>query len=231
MLAQFCRWPLRGLAMMVSGLLLLGPGFLHAQRKSWRPWVGLRTGDHPGYTRLVFDLPEGARAVVSQDGGHVVVRFAGGTFLPTQRAPQRNVTSVKGLGDGVAIELVPGASLRQSSFEQKLVLDVLDPGSEVHPSERKAKVAAIEKGSSPARTQPQVPAADRKDMPTSSTPTSSSPASGVPVPGMAPPPRLHTRPALAPRPLLRYRRRRRRLEGLWLHRYQRQRRRGPQDQF
>ena len=197
MLAQFCRWPLRGLAMMVSGLLLLGPGFLHAQSMSGRPLVGLRTGDHPGYTRLVFDLPEGARAVVSQDGGHVVVRFAGGTFLPTQRAPQRNVTSVKGLGDGVAIELVPGASLRQSSFEQKLVLDVLDPGSEVHPSERKAKVAAIEKGSSPARTQPQVPAADRKDMPTSSTPTSSSPASGVPVPGMAPPPQIAHSPGVS----------------------------------
>lgn len=190
-------------ALAVGMLCVLAPACLHAQGIADKPLVGLRTGDHPGFMRLVFDLPEGARAGVSQDGDRVVVRFVGGTFLPTPRAPQRNVTAVRGMGDGVELELIHGATLRQTVMDQKLVLDILDPFSEGASAERKPKPALVERAAPSPRPAPAV--GDRKEAPGEAPlaqPPSAAASSPKPVPATPRPATVSSTPppAAAPPP-------------------------------
>ncbi len=134
------------------------------------PVVGLRIGDHPGFGRLVFDLPEGVRSEFSQEGDRVTIRFAGGAFLATERPAPRNLQSVIGLGDGVALQLSPGSTVREQLMDRRLVIDVFD-----------ASVAGTDAPRPQTRSQPpsQPPAHPQVRTP---EPRTSPPARTVPTP-------------------------------------------------
>lgn len=117
---------IRGTAIL---MLALGGGVVCAAHAQSTP-VPVRYGDHPGYGRLVFDLPTGSTAaqapVVAQIGDTLVVPLASEPSLPASRVMPRNVRNVTAAGNQVSITLAPGVTVRKSWLDGKLVLDVLD---------------------------------------------------------------------------------------------------------
>jgi hypothetical protein len=89
--------------------------------------IGLRTGDHPGFGRVVFDLPDGVTAALVREADRTVIRFAPPLVVrPGARAP-RNVRALA-VGPGEAsLVLAPEARLRRLRLGHRLVLDILDP--------------------------------------------------------------------------------------------------------
>ena len=101
--------------------------------------VAVRVGEHPGFSRIVFDWsrPVGARVErQGGQGGYVVLRFdrVGELDLARFRAdppPEVSRIAARPEGDGLVVTLtvVPGAKTRLFESEGKTVLDVLKPGT------------------------------------------------------------------------------------------------------
>ncbi len=89
------------------------------------PAVTIRTGDHDGFGRVVFDLPAGARAAVSMRDGALAVRLSGASAGAAE-PPPRNVSRIDIRADEVVLTLRQGAGWREVAADGKLVLDVLD---------------------------------------------------------------------------------------------------------
>ncbi|MBS7812625.1 tetratricopeptide repeat protein [Roseococcus pinisoli] len=91
--------------------------------------VGVRTGDHPGFGRIVFDWAAPPRYQVQVQDDRVLLRFR--TIEPVDlsgahRLP-RNLLAVS-RGDGVIeLQMAPGARLRHFRNGPKVALDFLDP--------------------------------------------------------------------------------------------------------
>jgi pilus assembly protein CpaC len=95
------------------------------------PRIPVRTGTHPGYGRIVFDWPARTeyRAEATAEG--LVIRFAEPARVALGAAVPRNVVALSGDGQTVRIEARAGSRFRHFHHGPKLVVDVLDPGSEV----------------------------------------------------------------------------------------------------
>lgn len=94
-----------------------------------------RAGEHSGYSRIAFDLPETAGVTVRQDGNRVVMQFANGGNLDLAKLqrdlPTRLQTALVQTGpDGqrVTFSLKPGVVLRSAQQGRVVVLDLFDPG-------------------------------------------------------------------------------------------------------
>ncbi len=86
----------------------------------------VRTGDHPGYGRVVFDLPPGASWTLDRSGDRLTVRFAGADPLPGARPP-RNVRTLTVAAGTAELSLAPGVQIRPARLGNRLLVDVLDP--------------------------------------------------------------------------------------------------------
>ena len=96
------------------------------------PSIGLRTGSHPGYGRLVFDWPARTAYEATDLGGVLIIRFAApGQPLVGGVAMPRNVTGVSVENGAVRIAARDGAQFRHFHHGPKLVVDVLDPGAPI----------------------------------------------------------------------------------------------------
>ncbi len=104
--------------------------------------VAVLVGEHPGFSRVVFDWgrPVGARVErqggQGGQGGDVVLRFdrVGELDLARFRAdppPEVSRIAARPEGDGLVVTLtvIPGARTRLFESEGKTVLDVLKPGT------------------------------------------------------------------------------------------------------
>ena len=102
-------------------LAVLGAGPVHAAATT-----PVRVGEHAGYGRVVFDLPEGAAYEMLSEEGRVLLVFrgAGGVVRPS-RVP-RNVVAVETGEETATLVLRPGARVRAVRIGPRLVLDVLD---------------------------------------------------------------------------------------------------------
>ena len=89
------------------------------------PAIAARSGNHPGFGRIVFDLPAGVAASVAQDGTHARVQLTGAGVI-SFGPPPRNVLAMAPVAGGADITLGEGVRLRQSRIGDKLVLDLLD---------------------------------------------------------------------------------------------------------
>jgi Flp pilus assembly protein TadD len=87
--------------------------------------VTLRTGDHPGYGRVVLDLPAGTEVRTEQNGDHLTLHVGATVSTNRVRAPH-NVTSISSVADGISLTLAPGTSVRRMRMSDRLVLDVVD---------------------------------------------------------------------------------------------------------
>lgn len=91
--------------------------------------VGVRTGDHPGHGRIVFDWSTPPVYQVEQQGERVILRFpnAEAVDLGGARRLPRNILAVAKVPGGVELTLRPGARIRHFRNGPKVALDALDP--------------------------------------------------------------------------------------------------------
>ncbi|WP_431301952.1 hypothetical protein [Sediminicoccus sp. BL-A-41-H5] len=114
----------RALTLAMLGLALLAPPGAAQER------VGVRTGDHPGHGRIVFDWLAAPVYQVEQQGDRVILRFpnAEAIDLAGARRLPRNILAVAKVPGGVELTLRPGARIRHFRNGPKVALDALDPG-------------------------------------------------------------------------------------------------------
>lgn len=93
--------------------------------------VGVRTGTHPGYGRVVFDWPSRVAYEAEADAGGLVIRFAEPARIALHGPAPRNVLGVTPDGGTVRIAAREGARFRHFHHGAKLVVDVLDPAAPV----------------------------------------------------------------------------------------------------
>ena len=143
--------------------------------------IGVRNGDHPGFGRIVFELPEGSTATAVQRGDRVLVRFLGGTVVDRfdpELFEARNLRRSDALMDGMNLIVAHGAHLRALNLGDRLVVDLLDA--------IKAPDPAGDRKSPPSLTGLHL--ADAAPMPTADTTSTNAMSAGVtPAPTMPPP--------------------------------------------
>ncbi len=105
--------------------------------------IPIRTGDHPGFGRVVFDLPAGVGSSLEQAGDRLTVRFSGADPVAGARLPH-NVLALTASPGMAELALAPGVRLRQAQLDNRLVLDLLDP----------VVAPAAAGGAAPARRRP-----------------------------------------------------------------------------
>ena len=66
--------------------------------------VAVRTGDHPGFGRLVFDMPAGASVETASEGSRLLLVFSGVEQLGLPVVAPRNVVALK--ADGAEIQFL-----------------------------------------------------------------------------------------------------------------------------
>ena len=91
--------------------------------------VTIRTGDHPGHGRIVFDWAAPPAYQVEHQGERVILRFpnADAVDLAGARRLPRNVLAVGRVQGGIELTLRPGTRIRHFRNGPKVALDLLDP--------------------------------------------------------------------------------------------------------
>lgn len=151
------------------------------------PKIGVRTGEHPDYTRVVFDFTENTPYSVNNDGGVVKLTFEAAADFDLARLNRNNIAFLGGarsqISGGqtiVTMAVPPTASVRDFLSGSKVVIDVREPSGNAEPvalppltSETPESVAASEP------TQP-------ASAPVISSPSASNQAPPPPVQPVAP---------------------------------------------
>jgi hypothetical protein len=176
--------------------------------------VPVRVGSHPGYGRVVFDLPARSEYSLTQQGQHVVVQFTGAMTIGSSTVVQHNVLAVTGGAGQAEFDVAPNTVLRDSWFGNHLVIDVWDRGAapNLPPAATQAAQRAPANGAAPATnaaTGTGPPASANAAAPApppvapatagavTAAPPTKAPGAGPPPPGKVPPTALPTvlRPA------------------------------------
>lgn len=145
------------------------------------PLIGVRTGEHEQYSRVVFDWSRTIDYAVDQQGNKVVVKFGAPGRIDAaalSRSLPKNISAVSAAGGGnlsVTLNVADGVRLRHFRSGPKIVVDVLGSGN------------------APAVPTPQVAA--RTPAPSPPTP----PAAPEPAPAAAKPKPLGEPVVLVPR--------------------------------
>jgi hypothetical protein len=111
----------RGAAPFLLALLLPTAGL--AQER-----IGLRTGNHPGFGRVVLDATSRTTYRVEQEDGRVVLRLAAPAAFEMgapSRMP-RNLRGIETAEDSVTLTVAPGVRLRHFRLGTRIVLDLMD---------------------------------------------------------------------------------------------------------
>lgn len=94
-----------------------------------------RSGEHGGYSRIAFDLPETAGLSVRQDGNRVTLQFSGGNALDLAKLQrdlplrlQAALTQASPDGQRVTLSTKPGVELRSLQQGRTVILDLYDAG-------------------------------------------------------------------------------------------------------
>jgi hypothetical protein len=114
--------------LLLGAFLMFAPAPAAAQAPT--P-VAVRTGQHPGYSRLVFDFPAGVTTQVDRQGATVTLGYTGQHMIdvdPVARRPVGNVLGLAASPGRVTVTVPPEARLRHFRLGNRLVLDVLDAG-------------------------------------------------------------------------------------------------------
>ncbi|MCQ4163055.1 hypothetical protein NON00_24470, partial [Roseomonas sp. GC11] len=92
--------------------------------------VTVRTGLHPGFSRLVFDWPQAPGYSLVQKGEAVELVFGAAGQLAFEAAavrPPRNILAVEPMPGGLRLRLAPGSRARHFVLGNRVVVDLLDP--------------------------------------------------------------------------------------------------------
>lgn len=91
------------------------------------PQVAVRTGNHPGFGRVVFSFPGNVTSQMTRDGDRVTLQFDTDAEIVSATSLARNVLGVSGGKGHAELVVAPGAEIRQSRAGNRIVIDVLDP--------------------------------------------------------------------------------------------------------
>jgi len=192
---------------LLFAALLFGPGFAAADTVA----VTIRSGNHPGFGRMVFDAPPGASYRVVRDGDHLTVQFADDVALTGDPKLPHNVAALHADGTKAVLTVAAGATFHDGRLGDHVVVDVFDPtpaggdpaprtpaAGRVSPSPPPAPAASKPHAAAlPAR--PAVAAAAQAQPLAASTPPALA-AGPVSVPPPPPPPEQVSADAATPAP-------------------------------
>ncbi len=92
--------------------------------------TSVRVGAHPGFGRVVFDMPDGQTGTASQDGDRIAIRFAGDKLTWDAIEPgavtARNLRRTTIMPDGMDLIVTQGTRLKVTRLGNRLVVDLLD---------------------------------------------------------------------------------------------------------
>jgi len=134
---------------LLAIFLLFAPGLANAQ-------VPVRVGNYPGYGRVVFEFANPTGFDVAEDGGRLLITFAGAPALAAAKGLPRNVRAIQGSAGSATLVLVPGARFRSSLQGNRVVIDVLDPVP-VRPGRNALRSVRTPPAALPAAATPSVP--------------------------------------------------------------------------
>ncbi len=129
--------------------------------------VSARTGEHEGYTRLVFEWPSTTGYDVSQASpGHLKITFQKPAALNAQAVDTGNDTNIRSMrqvsaGDApLALDLTTpeGVTFRHFAVGGKIVVDIYDPAGKKTEATVADKPAAIPEPAKPPATKKEEPA-------------------------------------------------------------------------
>ncbi len=89
--------------------------------------VGVRVGDHPGFGRLVFDLPAGVTSQAAMEGDRLLLVFSANATAGRPGGLPRNVVGFEARPGSATLVVAPGAQIRPLRIGSRMVVDVLDP--------------------------------------------------------------------------------------------------------
>ncbi len=169
--------------------------------------LGLRTGEHPGRSRLVLDWPQRPEYQAEQNGDRLLLRLSAGVVpaLDANGRMARNLVGIARVPEGLLLTLRPGVRARHFVMDHRLVVDLSDAATEPDAPARVAEPEAprrlVEAAPAPQprgrRTRPEAPAAPIAAAATSLAVAAPAAPAPVLVPPTAPPPNLPPAPALA----------------------------------
>lgn len=87
----------------------------------------VRTVNHPGFGRLVFEFAGPTEYNLAVDGDRVMVVFEGAPAIASPGVLPRNVRGIQGGQGAATLLLSPGARARPTVIGNRVVIDVLDP--------------------------------------------------------------------------------------------------------
>lgn len=133
--------------MMFAGVLAAFPAMAD-------PLASVRLGTHPGFGRVVFDLPQLDGFRIERLADLAIIHFDGAGSVPGTDRGTRNVAAVRG-GEGQAeIDLAVGSRLHAVRMGNRVVIDVLDaarPAMQTRkPTVAPASHALVESPAAPA---------------------------------------------------------------------------------
>ena len=175
--------------------------------------IRVRAGEHPNYTRLVFDFPQAVPYTAESQGRSANLRFQSPSAIDLgslQRRPPRWVEGLKAGsengGSVVSFTMPEGSSLKHWRDGGKVVVDV---GAPAATAQQPASPAAPQTAAAPAATPPAAtPPAARPAPATQAGPQAAPQAAQPPAPqrpqSAAPPPPAQpaAQPPAAPQPAM-----------------------------
>ena len=195
----------RPLALVVAlGMLISASQLLVGQAAAQNPErVAVRVGEHPGFSRIVFEWRRPVGAQIEERDGKTVVRFdrAATLDLKAFRAdPPPEISRIEAAAAGgellVTLTMVPGAKTRLFESEGKTVLDVLRPETPVGAKaatpedwrRNRTQVATGKPAPAPAPVTLAVPVVPAAPEESAGRPTNPQPAVSVPISLLPPTP-------------------------------------------
>ena len=93
------------------------------------PQVAVRVGNHPGFGRVVFDLPGQVEYELTQQGQHVIIEFKRDLTIGSAPGAPHNVQNITGGKGHAEFDVTPGTIVRTSRMGDRVVIDVADGSS------------------------------------------------------------------------------------------------------
>jgi hypothetical protein len=148
--------------------------------------IRVRVGNHPGFGRVVFDLPPDTKFALAREGNRVRLVFPAGESVLVGNNPPRNVRAIEGGAGTAVLELTPGTKIRTLRLGDRLALDVLDPPRPTRPAASRTPPAPAAPAASapPAPANPPTP--QKSAEPAAATQPPAAQSSGPELPSASP---------------------------------------------
>jgi hypothetical protein len=87
----------------------------------------IRSGDHPGFSRVAIDTNARAAYHVDQTGDRVIVRFLSPVVLGKPPSAPRNVVAIKTLDQTIELTIKSGSTIRSGRIGDRFFIDIVEP--------------------------------------------------------------------------------------------------------